>query len=223
MHTRTTLARVATTVLVAAVMIPVLASAQTAERSPTQGLKETDKFVKAGGSTTEAITEGKVQLQKTLDAYNALVSQPSTDMKGDYKRLLKASDSMSSKVASAREKIDAMQKTGDTYFAGRAANIKDIQDPALQSQAQERLKANQQEWAGVMQSFRDAGQALEPLRKQLADHITYMGGELTQSGMTSLKPEAEKLNAQGSQVFAKTDQAIAKANDYFQKIKASAS
>ena len=100
MHTRTTLARVATTVLVAAVMIPVLASAQTAERSPTQGLKETDKFVKAGGSTTEAITEGKVQLQKTLDAYNALVSQPSTDMKGDYKRLLKASDSMSSKVAS---------------------------------------------------------------------------------------------------------------------------
>ena len=223
MHTRTTLARVATTVLVAAVMIPVLGSAQTAERSPTQGLKETDKFVKAGGSTTEAITEGKVQLQKTLDAYNALVSQPSTDMKGDYKRLLKASDSMSSKVASAREKIDAMQKTGDTYFAGRAANIKDIQDPALQSQAQERLKANQQEWAGVMQSFRDAGQALEPLRKQLADHITYMGGELTQSGMTSLKPEAEKLNAQGSQVFAKTDQAIAKANDYFQKIKASAS
>ena len=223
MHTRTTLARVATTVLVAAVMIPVLASAQTAERSPTQGLKETDKFVKAGGSTTEAITEGKVQLQKTLDAYNALVSQPSTDMKGDYKRLLKASDSMSSKVASAREKIEAMQKTGDTYFAGRAANIKDIQDPALQSQAQERLKANQQEWAGVMQSFRDAGQALEPLRKQLADHITYMGGELTQSGMTSLKPEAEKLNAQGSQVFAKTDQAIAKANDYFQKIKASAS
>ena len=223
MHTRTTLARVATTVLVAAVMIPVLASAQTAERSPTQGLKETDKFVKAGGSTTEAITEGKMQLQKTLDAYNALVSQPSTDMKGDYKRLLKASDSMSSKVASAREKIEAMQKTGDTYFAGRAANIKDIQDPALQSQAQERLKANQQEWAGVMQSFRDAGQALEPLRKQLADHITYMGGELTQSGMTSLKPEAEKLNAQGSQVFAKTDQAIAKANDYFQKIKASAS
>ena len=36
---------------------------------------------------------------------------------------------MSSKVASAREKIDAMQKTGDTYFAGRAANIKNIQDP----------------------------------------------------------------------------------------------
>ena len=74
-----------------------------------------------------------------------------------------------------------------------------------------------------MQSFREAGQALEPLRKQLADHITYMGGELTMSGMTSLKPEAEKLNAQGSQVFGKTDQAIAKANDYFQKIKASAS
>ena len=60
MHTRTTLARVADDCpRPPAVMIPVLASAQTAERSPTQGLKETDKFVKAGGSTTEAITEGK--------------------------------------------------------------------------------------------------------------------------------------------------------------------
>jgi len=223
MYTRTTPARVAAAVLVAVLAVPVLVFGQAEERSRTQGLKETDQFVKAGVTTTEAITEGKTQLQKTLDAYNALATQPSQDMKGDYKKLLKASDSMNSKVATAREKIEAMQKTGDTYFAGRAANIKNIQDPALQSQAQERLKSNQLEWAGVLQSFRDAAQALEPFRKQLADHITYMGGELTPSGMASLKPEAEKLNAQGSQVFGKTDQAIAKANDYFQKIKASAS
>ena len=123
---------------------------QTAERSRTQGLKETDRFVKAGGNTSQALTNGKTQLQKTLDSYNALVTQPSKDMKGDYKKLMKSSDSMNDKVAEARAKVEAMQKSGDTYFSGRAETIKSIQDPALQKQAQQRLAASQQEFAGVL-------------------------------------------------------------------------
>ena len=72
-----------------------------------------------------------------------------------------------------------MQKTGDTYFSGRAETIKNITDPALQKEAQERLTANQKEFAGVLQSLRDAGGALEPFRKQLADQITFLGSDLT--------------------------------------------
>lgn len=217
---RTTLSRVPMTFVLAVVTSTALMASQTAERSRTQGLKETDRFVKAGGTTTKAITDGKAQLQKTLDAYNALVTQPSKDMKGDYKKLLKSMDSMNDKVADARQKIEAMQKSGDTYFAGRAETIKNIQDPALRSQAEQRLKGNQQEFASVEQALRDAAGALEPFRKQLADQITYLGSDLTPSAMTSLKPQAEKLNAQGGEVFKKTDQALAKADSYFQSIRA---
>ena len=193
---------------------------QTAERSRTQGLKETDRFVKAGGNTSLALTNGKTQLQKTLDSYNALVTQPSKDMKGDYKKLMKSSDSMNDKVAEARAKVEAMQKSGDTYFSGRAETIKNIQDPALQKQAQQRLAASQQEFAGVLQSLRDASGAMEPFRKQLADQITFLGSDLTPSAMTSLKPQADKINAQGAEVFSRMDKAIAKADAYFQGLKA---
>jgi hypothetical protein len=215
---RTTLRRLSPIVITLLAM-PVLVAGQTAERSRTQGIKETDRFVKAGESTSKAITNGKTQLQKTLDSYNALVTQPSKDMKGDYKKLLKSSDSMNDKVADARKKIEEMQKHGDTYFSGRAETIKNIQDPALQKQAQQRLTANQQEFAGVLQSLRDAGGSLEPFRKQLADQITFLGSDLTPSAMTSLKPQAEKLNAQGAEVFSKTDQALAKADAYFQGLR----
>ena len=217
---RTTLSRIPPAIVVAILSMPVLLTAQTAERSRTQGLKETDRFVKAGESTTQSITTGKMQLQKTLDAYNSLVTQPSKDMKGDYKKLLKSSDVMNDKVAEARQKIEAMQKAGETYFSGRAETIKAITDPALQSQAQERLTANQKELAGVMESLRDAGAALEPFRKQLADQITFLGSDLTPSAMTSLKPQAEKLNAQGGEVFSKTDSALATADAYFKALRA---
>jgi hypothetical protein len=218
MHT--TLGRTRATVVLAILTAPVLVVGQTAERSRTQGIKETDRFVKAGGTTSQAITNARMQTQKTLDAYNTLVTQPSKDMKGDYKKLLKASDSMNDKVAEAREKIEAMQKTGDTYFSGRAEAIKNIQDPALLSQAQQRLATNQQEFGGVLQSLRDAGGALEPFRKQLADQITYLGSDLTPSAMESVKPQTAKLNAQGADVFAKTDQALAKSDAYFKSMRA---
>ena len=216
---RKTLSRLPPAIVIAILTMPVLMAGQTAERSRTQGLKETDRFVKAGESTTQSITTGKMQLQKTLDAYNSLVTQPSKDMKGDYKKLLKSSDAMNDKVAEARQKIDAMQKAGETYFGGRAETIKAITDPALQSQAQERLTANQKEFAGVLQSLRDTGGVLEPFRKQLADQITFLGGDLTPSAMTSLKAQAETLNVQGAEVFSKTDQALEKGNAYFQGLR----
>ena len=216
----TTLNRLLPAIVIAILAMPVLMTGQTAERSRTQGLKETDRFVKAGESTSLSVTNGKMQVQKTLDAYNTLVTQPSKDMKGDYKKVLKSSDAMTDRVAEARQKVEAMQKTAEAYFNGRALTIKNITDPALQSQAQQRLTANEKEFAGVLQSLRDAGGALEPFRKQLADQITFLGSDLTPSAMTSLKPQAAKLNAQGGEVFTKIDQALANSDAYFKALRA---
>jgi hypothetical protein len=190
------------------------------ERSRTQGLKETDRFIKAGGNTTKAVGDAKTQVQKTLDTYNGLVTQPSKNMKGDYKKLMKSMDSMNSQATNARQKVDEMLKAGDTYFAGRAENLKGIQDPSLQNRAKQRLAENQKHFASVMQSLKDANDALEPFRKDLADQITFLGSDLNPSATASLKPNAEKLNARGTELFAKADKAIADANAYFQGLKA---
>lgn len=208
--------------LLAIVFVAPLAAAaqQTAERTRTQGLKETDRFVKAGASTSEAVANAKLQTQKTLDAYNALVTQPSTNMKGDYKALMKSVDSMNKRVEAARKKIGEMQKAGDVYFSGRADTIKNINDPELQERAKQRLAVSQKEFAGVLQSLKDAGDSLEPFRKDLADQITFLGSDLTPSAMTALKPNAEKLNARAAELFGRADNAIVGANAYFRSLKA---
>jgi hypothetical protein len=195
----------------------------TPERSRTQGLKETDAFVKAGGNTSEAMANAKLQTQKTLDAYNALVTQPSKNMKGDYKKLMKSMDGVNDRVAEARQKVEAMQQAGETYFAGRAETLKNIQDQQLQDRAKQRLADSHKQFNGVLESLREGAQALEPFRKDLADQITYLGSDLTPSAMTSLKPNAEKLNTRGKELFAKTDNAISTANAYFQSLRSAES
>jgi len=203
------------TVSMAAAQTPQTQAPPAPERSRTQGLEETDRFVKAGEELAQEVAAGKMQVQKTLDAYNGLVAQPTKNMKGDYKKLLKAMDTMNRKADVAREKVDEMQKTADLYFSGRSETVAGIQDADLKKQAQGRLADSQKQFADVLQSLRDGGQALEPFRKHLADQITYLGSDLTPSAMTSLKPQAAKLNSQGSEVLDKVDQAISKANSYF--------
>ena len=121
-------------------------------------------------------------------------------MKGDYKKLMKSMDSMNDRVGVARQKIAEMQKAGDVYFGGRAETIKNIKDPQLLEQAKQRLDGSQKEFAGVLQSLREAGDSLEPFRKDLANQITFLGSDLTPSAMTALKPNADKLNGQGADV-----------------------
>ena len=201
------------------VLTPILAATQTAERGRTQGIKETDRFIKAGAATTQKVAEAKNQVKGTLDAYNALIST-SKNMKSDYKKLMKSSDSMNDKLTEARQKIAEMQKAGAIYFNGRAENLKGIQDAELQNQSKQRMEDSQKEFSSVLLGLAEAGDALEPFEKQLADQIVYLGSDLTPSATASLQPNAEKLNRQGGEVFVKADEAIGRADAYFQGLRA---
>ena len=48
--------------------------------------------------------------------------------------------------------------------------------------------------------------------KTLQDHVTFLGHDLNDSAVASLKPEAEKVNAQAKELYAAIDQATAAAN-----------
>jgi hypothetical protein len=190
-----------------------------AQRSETEGIKETEQFVKAGNETAAVVGDAKLRIVNTLNAYNALVTQPSKNMKGDYKKLLKAVKDMNEKLSDARVQVGEMEGIATTYFAGRTATIKKIQDEQLRDQAQQRLEENQQQYGDVLTSLRHAGEALEPVRKDLADQINYLGSDLTPSATASLKPQADKLNERSTVAFDTTDKAILAANTYFNSMR----
>ena len=108
--------------MLASLSLAVTSRAQ--ERSDTEGIKETERFVNPAISCPGRFLDARLQVQNSLSNYNMLVAQPAKDMKGAYKKLLKNVKDMNDKVTDARSQVDAMQSTGDVYFAGRAASIK---------------------------------------------------------------------------------------------------
>jgi hypothetical protein len=181
----------------------------------TEGIKQTERFVKAGGQTTEAVAKAKVEVQNTLAAYNALVQEPPKDLKGAYKKLLKSQREMDKKVEEARRKLALMNDEGKTYFAGRSAGLEKIQDEDLRNRAKQRLTESEAEFARVNASLTEAGESLDPFRKELSDQIQFLGNDLNPSAIEALKDNVQKLNDRGGLLFAKTDDAIKTSNDYF--------
>ena len=190
-----------------------------AQRSETEGVKETGQFVNAGADTSSAVGKARLQVQNTLTAYNTLVTQPSKDMKGDFKKLLNGAKDTGERVDDARERVTKMEAAGATYFAGRSAAIKGIQNTDLREKGQQRLDESKKGYAGVLASLREAGQSLQKVRTDLDNQITFLGSDLTPSAMTSLKPEAQKFNERGAEALGKVDQAITTANKYFDSLR----
>jgi hypothetical protein len=183
-------------------------------------LKETDRFIKAGGATSQAVAHTRLQTKTALDAYNALVQGNSKDMKGDYKKLLNAQKDMNNHVADTRKTVDEMEKEAGVYFAARSQAIGQIQDTTLRDQAKSRIDESRTAYDSVKTSLKSAGDALAPFTKDLSDQIKYLGAELTPSAASSLKPQGERLNKQGETLFAQAESAVTTANKYFATLRA---
>jgi len=199
------------------------AAAQTAQstRSDTQGLKETENFIKEGGDVVHTVAVAKAQVEATLAAYDTLVASPSKNMKRDYGKLLKAVKTMDEKAAAARTQVDEMEEASKAYFAGRAATIATIQDPELRAHAEQRLVESRKQHADVVASLRAAGESLDPVRRDLDDQIKFLGSDLNPGAAASLGPKAKELDERGKANFAKANEAINAANAYFNSMRPS--
>ena len=190
-----------------------------AGRAQTASIKETDRFIKNGGSTAQAVAEARLKTKNALDAYNALVQGDTKDMKGDYRKLLSSEKTMNNQVMDAQKTVADMDKQAAIYFTARSSALGQIQDPALRDQAKSRLEASREEYDKVKAALKDAGEALSPFSTELVDNIKYLGAELTPGAAASLKPQADKLNERGATVFAQADNAVVTANKYFDTLR----
>jgi predicted nucleic acid-binding Zn-ribbon protein len=185
----------------------------------TESIKESERFIKAGEETSQAVADARLKTKNALDAYNALVQGDSKDMKDDYKKLQKAQKDMNNQVADGRKTIAEMDKQAAVYFAARSSALAQIQDTAMRDQAKSRLDESKKEYDKVRAALKNGGDTLAPFTKDLSDQIKYLSAELTPSAAASLKPQAEKLNKQGATLLAHVDDAVATGHKYFTTLK----
>lgn len=186
----------------------------------TAGIKGGERFAETGEDTVEALVDVQNNLKTTLDAYNTLVTKPTKDAKGDYKKLLKNLDNAKKKIALVKPKLDTMNSEGENYFRLWETQVSQIADSDLKARGEERIASTRKEYDGILESLRGAAGTLDPFLKDLTDQINFLGADLRPEALQSLKTNADKLNNTGKTLLEQTGTTVTKSNAFFAPLKA---
>ncbi len=154
---------------------------------------------KSVASTGRELEASRTAVTQVLTSLNKLVTQPEGDMRGQYKDYLAAVKTLnmtSDKVDSA---IAAMINNSQIYFADWGNQIAAISDTTLKQLSTDRKQQAVASLNDLKGSIEKMRAAYKPLVKDLNDIGTYLGNNLTPSGISAMKPRLDtiKLEAVG--------------------------
>jgi uncharacterized protein YhaN len=189
----------------------VLASAGPA-LAQDEGVKQIQQLVKRANSTVGAINETKLQLQKTMAAYDVVLAPDTKDRRGAYNKLQKEMADTEKKRAQVAERAKEMNSQADAVFKSWEGSTAAISNPELRKRSEDRLAQTKERFGGIRDSGQQATELYGPFMKSLQDQVAFLGNDLNASAVASLAPDAAKLKASASELYAAIDKTTAAAN-----------
>ena len=206
--------------LVATVLQARTAGAQIFGSDP-EGVKQTDNLIKKAEELVKETVSAREQLSKTVDTYNAIFAEGVTDVRKAYRDVEGEMKKTEERREQVRTKVDEMKTEADTYFASWSESLQQIGDADLRKRSEARMAETRAQFDGVLAAVGESREAYEPFMTSLKDQWTYLGHDLNANGIASLKPDADKLNQQGKELFKKIDAGMDKANEYIASLRSS--
>jgi len=185
-----------------------------------EGVKQIQLLIKKANAGVESIDDAKQQLQKTMDAYNAVLAPDVKDRKDAYKKLQKEMATADKKRTEVSAKTGEMNAEADKLFKSWQGSTAAIQTPELRQRSEVRLKNAQERFADIRKTGQSASSLYAPFMKTLQDQVTFLGHDLNPGAVASLKPDADKLNAQAKELDSAIDKVTAAANNNITKLSA---
>ena len=184
------------------------------------GVRQTERLAKKADALIDAIDEAQSQVRTTLDAHKMLIFGNATDLRKPYKALDKAIGLTSKRRETVRRRADEAKEEAAEYFGAWAGSLPSIQDAELRTRSEERLRDSKARFDGIVAAGERAAVVYEPLAARLRDQWNYLGHDLNASGIESLRPDADAVNAEGNQLIAEIDDSLRQARDYVTSIRA---
>lgn len=205
-------------VILSSVVCLVPAGAGAGFAADDEGVKQIQQLIKKAQATMESINGTKQQVQKTMTAYNAVLAPDVKDRRDAYKQLQKEMATTEKRRAEVAAHRTEMNADADKLFKDWQASTAAIQNPDLRNRSEDRLKKTQDRFAEIRQSGQNAAGLYEPFMKTMQDQVTFLGHDLNPSAVASLKPDADKLNAQAQDLYVAIDKVAAAANNNITKL-----
>jgi Protein of unknown function (DUF2959) len=185
-----------------------------------EGVKQIQQLIKRANTGVASITEAKLQIQKTMSAYNAVLAPDVKDRRDAYKKLQKEMEASEKKRAAVLTRSNEMNAEAAKLFKSWEASTAAISSPDLRQRSDQRLTTAKQRFDEIRTTGQSAAALYPPFMKSLQDQVTFLGHDLNPTAVAALKPDAEKLNAQAQELYAAIDKTTATLNSNISRLSA---
>lgn len=182
-------------------------------------VRQTEALAKKADFLITEVEKAQSQIRVTLDAYTTLVNSSAGDLRKPYRKLDRSIGKCEKYRKDVAWRADDARKEADKYFSGWAASLPQIVDADLRTRSEARMNDSRARFDGILEAGRRASEAYQPFLARLRDQWTYLGHDLNPSGLASLRPDAQDLIENGTQVLLEIDGSLRQARDYVQSIR----
>ena len=185
-----------------------------------EGHRQTDRLISRADRALRSIGEAKEQLQTTLEIYNSIF-EGGGDTRRIHRDLTRAIDRSEDRREDVRRRVADMESEAHTFFAQWMKSLDEISSESLRQRSQARLNEARVRYGEILTEGRTASAMFEPLMGALRDQVVFLGHDLNPSAIASLKPDAEKLNAQAESLLSGIERTQRKISGYIASLKPS--
>ena len=178
----------------------------------TSGYKLADKTGQGISDFRDEIVAGKSAVDATMNALNQIEVTASTNPRKAFDQYSKAVENLQSAADKARKRAQDMREAGQAYFA-------QWQQQLAQVQSEDIRKLAEKQKAKLQATFDNIRKLTEPLKMEFDGWMTdlkglqtYLGNDLTVTGIDAAKDLIKKTESEGVDVQKSLEALIAELN-----------
>jgi hypothetical protein len=147
-------------------------------------------------------------VDKALAALDALVSKPSDDLKGQYDAYSQSVAALDGHAKAVVDRAAAMKARGQEYFKGWEETSASLSSDEMRTYSEERRAKLSAAYEGIQTKTSEAKEEFGPFITSLKDIQSYLGLDLTTTGLQSVGDLAKKATSQGADLKESIDAVV---------------
>jgi hypothetical protein len=176
------------------------------------GYKQADKTGAGIAAYRDEIVNGKKAIDATMKSLGDIAATANTDPRKAYEQYKKDVANLESTAAKIRSRAQAMQASGQAYFAQWQQELSQVSNPDVRELAEKRKAKLQEAFDTIAETAKPLKEQFDPWMTDLKDLQLYLSNDLTVAGVNSAKSMFKKTAKKGVTVQESMDAVLAELN-----------
>ena len=178
----------------------------------TTGYKRADKTGAGIAEFREEVAKASAAVNDTVKALDEVAVTADTNPRKAFERYSKSLSNLESAADKARKRAKEMREQGQAYFATWEKQMEQVQNPEIRALAEKRRTELQATFDNIKKYTEPLKAQFDPWLSDLRDLRTYLGNDLTVTGVDAAKKLFARTQSEGIEVQKSMDALVAELN-----------